>query len=153
MRTIVQSCKRVIGAPTMFKNPDDATIRKILFTSRTIVIVGCSAKEHRDSNMIARLLIQRGHRVFPVNPNYDSVLGLKCYPDLLSVPADVEMVDVFRRSEFVAGVTDQAIECGAKILWTQLGVYDEEAARRAQQAGLIVVMDRCPAIEYRRLGH
>lgn len=136
----------------MFLNPDDATIREILSTPKTIAVVGCSAKSYRDSNMIARLLIQKGHRVIPVNPNYDSVLGLQCYPHLSSVPEPVEMVDVFRRSEFLREVAGQAIECGAKILWAQLGVYDEVAAQRAQQAGLIVIMDRCPAIEYRRLG-
>ena len=111
-----------------------------------------SPKEYRDSNRIASLLIRRGHKVIPVNPGHRQILGLPCYPDLLSIPEKVEIVDVFRRSEFVAQVADQAIQIGAKILWTQLGVYDEAAAGKAIQAGLIVVMDRCPAIEYRRLG-
>jgi len=96
--------------------------------------------------------MRKGHNVIPVNPGHRQILGVSCYRDLASVPEPVEMVDVFRRSEFVGGVADQAIAIGAKIFWTQLDVYDEDAAERALAAGLIVVMDRCPAIEYRRLG-
>jgi uncharacterized protein len=136
----------------MFQNPNDSIIREILSNHRTIAVVGCSPKEYRDSNRIASLLIHRGHKVIPVNPGHRQILGLPCYPDLLSIPEKVEMVDVFRRSEFVAQVAEQAIQVGAKILWTQLGVYDEEAAEKAINAGLVVVMNRCPAIEYRRLG-
>lgn len=136
----------------IFKNPDDSTIRDILYKDRTIAVVGCSPREERDSNRIARLLIARGHRVIPVNPGHREILGLTSYPNLLSVPSGVEMVDVFRRSEYVPEIAEQAIKMGAKILWTQLGVWHEEAALKAQKAGLIVVMDRCPAIEYRRLG-
>jgi predicted CoA-binding protein len=136
----------------MFQNPDDQTIREILSSHRTIAVVGCSPKEFRDSHRIAALLMRRGHKVIPVNPGHREILGVPCYPDLISIPEKVEMVDVFRRSEFVAQVADQAIRVGAKILWTQLGVYDEGAAKKATDAGLIVVMDRCPAIEYRRMG-
>jgi predicted CoA-binding protein len=136
----------------MFQNPDDAVIREILTNPRTIAVVGCSPKEHRDSNAIARLLMRRGHRVIPVNLGHREILGVPCYPDLRSIPEKVDMVDVFRRSEYVAGVAEEAIAIGAKILWTQLGIEDEQAAAKAQQAGLIVIMDRCPAIEYRRLG-
>jgi len=135
----------------MFKNPDDTVIREILSGPRTIAVVGCSPKGERDSNAIARLLLRKGHRVIPVNPGHRQILDQICYPDLLSIPEPVEMVDVFRRTEYVAGVTDQAIRIGAKILWTQLGIYDEESAKKALQAGMIVVMDRCPAIEYHRL--
>lgn len=135
----------------MFQNPPDSTIREILSQPRTIAVVGCSPKMERDSNQIARLLINRGHHVIPVNPGHRQILGQACYPDLLSIPEQVEMVDVFRRSEFVPDVADQAIQAGAKILWTQLGVWNEDAAEKARQAGLIVIMDRCPAIEYRRL--
>ena len=135
----------------MFQNPDDSVIREILAQSRTIAVVGCSPKEYRDSHAIARLLMRRGHKVIPVNPGHTEILGVKCYPDLLSIPEKVEMVDVFRRSEFVPDVASQAIQIGAKILWTQLGVWSEEAARKAQNAGMIVIMDRCPAIEYGRL--
>jgi uncharacterized protein len=135
----------------MFQNPPDSVIREILAKHRTIAVVGCSPKEWRDSNTISRLLINRGHKVVPVNPGYREILGLECYPDLHSIPFPVEMVDVFRRSEFVPDIAEQAIETKARILWTQLGVYHEEAAQKALDAGLIVIMNRCPAIEYRRL--
>jgi predicted CoA-binding protein len=135
----------------MFKNPDDSVIREILSKHRTIAVVGCSPKPVRDSNSIARLLISRGHHVIPVNPGHREILGLPCYRSLLEVPDKVEMVDVFRRSEYVPEIAQQAVEVGAKILWTQLGVWSEEAAEIAQQAGITVIMDRCPAIEYRRL--
>ncbi len=134
-----------------FTDPPDETIREILATPRTFAVVGCSADPARDSHRIARLLRERGHRVIPVNPNEREVLGMPCYPSLRDVPEPVEVVDVFRRPEFVAGVVDEAIAVGAKILWLQLGVIDEAAALRAQDAGMTVVMDRCPAIEYRRL--
>lgn len=136
----------------MFQNPNDAEIRKILAEPRTIAVVGCSPKPVRDSHQIARLLMNRGHHVIPVNPGHRTILEVHCYPDLLSIPEQVEMVDVFRRSEYLPEIVDQAIQAGAKIFWTQLGVWHEEAALRAQRAGLVVVMDRCPAIEYRRLG-
>jgi predicted CoA-binding protein len=136
----------------VFQNPDDAEIRKILDEPRTIAVVGCSPKPVRDSHQIARLLMSRGHRVIPVNPGHRTILDVSCYPDLLSIPEPVEMVDVFRRSEYLPEIVDQAIQAGVKIFWTQLGVWHEEAALRAQKAGLIVVMNRCPAIEYGRLG-
>jgi predicted CoA-binding protein len=135
----------------MFHNPDDAVIREILSKPRTIAVVGCSPKPQRDSNAIARLLLLRGHRVIPVNPGHRQILDQTCYPDLLSIPEPVEMVDVFRRTEYVSGIADQAIHIGAKILWTQLGIYDEASAERARNAGMIVIMNRCPAIEYQRL--
>ncbi len=136
---------------SMFQNPEDPVIDEILSRHRTIAVVGCSPKAERDSNMIARLLLRKGHQVIPVNPGHRQILGQTCYKDLLSIPVPVEMVDVFRRSEYIAGIAEQAVRIGAKILWTQLGVYDESAARFAQDAGLIVIMNRCPAIEYRRL--
>jgi predicted CoA-binding protein len=89
--------------------------------------------------------------VIPVNPGHQEILGETCYARLRDIPEKVDMVDIFRRSEQVAPIVDDAIETGAKIVWMQLGVIDEQAAARAQEAGLIVVMDRCPAIEYRRL--
>jgi predicted CoA-binding protein len=135
----------------MFQNPPDSVIRDILSRSRTIAVVGCSPKIERDSHRIAKLLLTRGHRVIPVNPGHEQILGQKCFPDLLSIPEPVEMVDVFRRSEYVPGIAEQAIQIGARILWTQLQVWHEQAAQQALDAGLIVIMDRCPAIEYRRL--
>jgi len=134
-----------------FVNPPDATIREILATPRTVAVVGCSGNPARDSHRIAALLQSRGHRVIPVNPTETVVLGERCYPGLRDVPEKVDMVDVFRRSEFVAAVAEDAIAIGASILWLQLGVIDDRAALAARDAGLTVVMDRCPAIEYRRL--
>ncbi len=136
----------------MFQNPPDSVIRDILTNHRTIAVVGCSPKEWRDSNSISRLLIAKGHQVVPVNPGHREILGLTCYRDLRSIPFPVEMVDVFRRSEYVPEIADQAIEIKARILWTQLGIYSEQAAQKASDAGLIVIMNRCPAIEYRKLG-
>jgi len=139
-----------------FQNPPDAAIREILADPATVAVVGCSDNPARDSLRIAMLLKSRGFRVIPVNPAIApdalrEVLGERCYPDLVSIPDPVEMVDVFRRSEFVVEVAEQAIRKGARILWCQLGVINLEAARRARETGMTVVMDRCPAIEYARL--
>jgi predicted CoA-binding protein len=134
-----------------FQNPADETIRTILSTPQTVAVVGCSPNPERDSHRIAQLLQRKGHRVIPVNPGQREILGEPCYDSLKDIPTPVDMVDIFRRSEFVAPIVDDAIAIGAKIIWMQLGVIDEEAAAKAQQAGLTVVMDRCPAIEYRRL--
>jgi predicted CoA-binding protein len=126
-------------------------VRQLLGQPCTVAVVGCSPDPRRDSHRIAALLQSKGHRVIPVNPAGGSMLGERCYRSLLSIPEKVEMVDVFRRPEFVDEVADQAIAIGARVLWLQLGVIHPAAAQRARQAGLIVVMDRCPAIEYRRL--
>lgn len=134
-----------------FENPADGVIREILATPRTIAVVGCSPDPTRDSHHVAQLLVRRGHRVIPVNPRVEEILGLRTYPSLAAVPDAVEMVDVFRRPEEVASLADQAIAIGARILWLQLGVVDERAAERARAAGLTVVMNRCPVIEYQRL--
>jgi len=139
-----------------FQNPPDAAIREIIAHPATVAVVGCSDNPARDSLRIAMLLKSRGFRVIPVNPAIApdalrEVLGERCYPDLVSIPDPVEMVDVFRRSEFVVEVAEQAIRKGARILWCQLGVINLEAARRARETGMTVVMDRCPAIEYARL--
>lgn len=134
-----------------FQNPPDATIKEVLSTPQTVAVVGCSPNPDRDSHRIAKLLKTRGHRVIPVNPGHREILGETCYASLRDIPEKVDMVDIFRRSEHVAPIVAEAIETGARIVWMQLGVIDEQAAARAQEAGLIVVMDRCPAIEYRRL--
>ena len=134
-----------------FQNPPDDAIRALLATSQTVAVVGCSPNPERDSHRIAKLLQSRGHRVIPVNPGQRSILGETCYARLRDIPEQVDMVDIFRRSEEVAPIVDEAIEVGARIIWMQLGVIDEQAASAAQAAGLTVVMDRCPAIEYRRL--
>lgn len=134
-----------------FQNPPDAVIKAVLSTPQTVAVVGCSPNPDRDSHRIAKLLQDRGHRVIPVNPGQREILGEPCYAGLRDIPSSVDMVDIFRRSEHVAPIVDEAIDTGAKIVWMQLGVIDEQAAMKAQDAGLIVVMDRCPAIEYRRL--
>ena len=139
-----------------FTNPSDAEIRAILSRPTTVAVVGCSDNPQRDSLRIAKLLKGRRFKVIPVNPQLDAdalrgALGEKCYPDLASITEPVEIVDVFRRSEFVPQIVEDAISKGARVLWCQLGVIHLDAARRAQRAGLTVVMDRCPAIEYARL--
>lgn len=134
-----------------FENPSDDSIRTILATPKIIAVVGCSPDPDRDSHRIAALLQAKGHRVIPVNPTSKEILGERCYASVREIPEKVDMVDVFRRPEFVDTIADDAIAVGAKILWLQLDVINESAARKAQQAGITVVMDRCPAIEYRRL--
>jgi predicted CoA-binding protein len=134
-----------------FTNPPDAQIRDILAVPRTIAVVGCSPHPERDSHRIAALLKAKGHKIIPVNPACQAILGERCFASLRDIPTAVDMVDVFRRPEFVAQIVDDAIALRARILWLQLGVINELAAYKAQQAGLVVVMDRCPAIEYRRL--
>jgi predicted CoA-binding protein len=118
---------------------------------RTWAVVGCSPSPSRDSHRIAALLQRRGHRVIPVNPECDEVLGERAYPSLKDIPEPVDVVDIFRRSDAAGAHVDEAIEVGARAVWLQLGVIDEEAADRARAAGLEVVMDRCPAIEIPRL--
>jgi uncharacterized protein len=139
-----------------FQNPPDEVIRAILARPTTVAVVGCSDDPGRDSLRIATLLKRKGFRVIPVNPTLPpeallSALGERGYPDLASIPDAIEIVDVFRRPEHVAEIVEQAIAKQARILWCQLGVVDLDAARRAQNAGMTVVMDRCPAIEYSRL--
>ncbi len=130
---------------------DIETLRRILSTYKRIGMVGLSANWYRPSNFAAKYLIDHGYTVIPVNPGYEEVLGQKCYPSLLDIPDPVEVVDIFQRSEKVPPLVDQAIEIGAKVVWMQLGVVHEEAAERARQAGLEVVMDRCMKIEFGRL--
>ena len=121
------------------------TEEEILKKYHTIAVVGASPDPERYSNTVMRYLRRNGYRVIPVNPTIDKVLGLKSYPDLLSVPEKVEIVDVFRAPEKVMPTVDEAIAIGAKVLWFQEGVVNEEAAAKARQAGLVVVMDRCIA--------
>jgi predicted CoA-binding protein len=139
-----------------FTNPTDAEIHEILAHPATVAVVGCSDNPARDSLRIAMLLKRKGFRVIPVNPQLqpDALMGSlaeRCYPDLASIPDPVQMVDVFRRSEYLPEIAEAAIAKGARVLWCQLGVVNLEAAARARAAGLTVVMDRCPAIEYGRL--
>lgn len=130
---------------------DIPTLRRILKTSRTIAVVGLSAEWHRPSYFAAKYMQQHGYRVIPVNPRYAQVLGERCYPSLAEVPGPVDIVDVFRRTGDVLPIARQAVAIGAKCLWQQIGVKNEEAARLARDAGLDTVMDRCVKIEHARL--
>ncbi len=126
-------------------------LRRLLLDTRTIAVVGLSANWHRPSYFAAKYMLDRGYTIIPVNPAYPEILGQKCYPSLRDIPVPVDLVDVFRKPEEVLPVVDDAIAIGARALWLQLGVINPEAVRRAEEAGLKVVMDRCVKIEYARL--
>jgi predicted CoA-binding protein len=116
---------------------------EILGSYRVVAVVGLSPNQERDSYRVARYLQEHGYRVIPVNPTASEVLGERCYPDLVAVPDKVEIVDIFRRSNDVTPVVEQAIRIGAKAVWMQEGIINEDAALLARQAGIPVVMDRC----------
>ncbi|HXR56943.1 MAG TPA: CoA-binding protein [Casimicrobiaceae bacterium] len=130
---------------------DIAGLRRILARSRTLAVVGLSAQWYRPSYFAAKYMQDHGYRIIPVNPRYDEVLGEKCYPDLRAIPEPVDLVDCFRRSSDIPPIADSAIAIGAKVLWMQLGVVNDEAAQRASDAGLDVVMNRCVKIEHARI--
>ena len=132
-------------------NPNNAEMRELLNEVKTIAVIGLSANESKASHEVAKYLQQNGYKIIPVNPGIDEVLGEKSYPDLKAIPESIDVVDVFRRSEFVPEVADQAIAIGAKILWLQLGVINEESARKAREAGLTVIQDACMLQEHRKL--
>lgn len=124
---------------------------KILNEYHTVAVVGVSPNPKRPSCRVASYLTRHGYRVIPVNPNTQQILGKTSYPDLGSIPEKVEVVDIFRRSEEVPSIVDEAIKIGAKAVWMQEGVINEEAATKATNAGLLVVMDKCMRKEHRRL--
>lgn len=130
---------------------DIPTLRKVLQDNKVIAVVGLSARWYRPSFFAAKYLQEKGYRIIPVNPNHNEILGEKCYPDLSSIPEPVDVVDIFQRSESVPPFVEQAILIGAKVVWMQLGVIHEAAARQARDAGLEVVMDHCMKIEHARL--
>ena len=130
---------------------DIAGLRRILRNSRTLAVVGLSAQWHRPSYFAAKYMRDHGYRIFPVNPRYDEVLGQRCYPDLQSVPEPIDIVDCFRKAEEIPAIADAAVAVGAKVLWMQLGIVNDEAAQRASAAGLDVVMNRCVKIEHARI--
>ncbi len=131
-------------------NSDDA-IREILLSARTIASVGLSSNEEKDSYGVASYLKEQGYRIIPVNPTATEILGEKAYPDLQSVPEKIDLVQVFRKPEDVPPVVDDAIKAGAKFVWMQEGIVNEEAAQKAREAGLQVVMDACMRASHRRL--
>ena len=130
---------------------DIPTLRRILLETRVIASVGLSANWYRPSYFAAKYLQEHGYRIIPVNPNYQEILGEKCYASLLDIPERVDVVQLFQRAERVPPFVEEAIKIGAKVVWMQLGVVNEEAAARAREAGLEVVMDRCMKIEHARL--
>ncbi len=132
-------------------NPDDVEVKALLERSRVIAVVGLSSNPERDSNRVARYLIARGFTVVPVNPRESEILGQTSYPDLASIPGEVDIVDIFRKVEFIPAIVDAAIARGAKAVWMQLGLAHNESAEKARQAGLDVVMSRCIKIEHERL--
>jgi uncharacterized protein len=128
-------------------------IEAILRSCHTIAVVGLSGRRFRPSYGVAEYMQKAGYRIIPVNPMESQVLGEKSYPDLDSIPDAVDIVDIFRRSEFVPEVVEAAIRKGAKVIWMQEGVVHEDAARRAEAAGLVVIMDRCILKDHRRLAY
>ena len=134
-----------------FDHPD--IIQRILKECRTIAVVGLSSNPGRPSYSVAGYMKQQGYRVIPVNPHEVKVFGEHAHPSLAAIPDKVDLVNVFRRSEEAGAVVDEAIRIGAKAVWLQEGVRDDAAARRAQQAGLLVVMDRCWLKEHHMRGN
>jgi predicted CoA-binding protein len=132
-------------------NEDINTLRRILRDTKTIAVVGLSANWWRPSFFAAKYLQERRYRIVPVNPQYPEILGEKSYAKLGDIPFKVDVVDCFRKSEEIPALAEEAIAIGAKVLWLQLGVINQDAADRAQAAGLEVVMDRCMKIEHGRL--
>ena len=130
---------------------NNSEIFEILNKYNSIAVVGMSDNPMRPSHQVATYLIDAGYKVFPVNPNCKEILGLECYPDLKSIPGKVDIVDVFRRPEYVLSLVEETVEIGAKVIWLQLGVINHEAVLKAQSVGLIVIMDRCIKIEHRRM--
>ena len=130
---------------------EQSEIIEILNKYKSIAIVGLSDSTMRPSNQVAVYLINAGHKIFPVNPKHEKILGLTCYPDLKSIPVKIDIVDIFRRPEYVLPIVEQTIEIGAKAIWMQLSVINHEAALKAKSHGLKVVMDRCIKIEHRRM--
>jgi len=123
----------------------------ILNEYRIIAMVGLSTDPSRPSHRVANYLISHGYKVIPVNPDAQEILGTRSYSDMSSIPEPIEIVDIFRRSEEVMPIVDEAIKIGAKVVWMQEGVINKEAALKAQDAGLLVVMDRCMLKEHKRL--
>ena len=124
---------------------------KEIFGLKTIAVVGISDNPERPSNFVAKFLEEHGYQIIPVNPNLSEWDGKKCYPDLMSIPVKVDIVDIFRRPEAIPPIVDEAIAIKAKVVWMQEGIVNEEAAAKARSAGIEVVMDKCMKKEYVRL--
>ena len=131
---------------------DDAFVDQILRTTKTIALIGASIKKERPSNSVMRNLLKRGYQVFPVNPGHagNEILGQKCYSKLSEIPHEIDMVDVFRQSNAVPEIVEQAILSEVKTLWLQLDIRHPQAEEKARRNGIVVVSERCPNIEFRR---
>ena len=129
---------------------DSEKIRRILRTHKTLAVVGLSAQWHRPSYFAAKYMQEHGYRIVPVNPGYDEILGERCYKSLRDIPHPVDVVDCFRKSAEIPAIAEDAIAIGAKVLWMQLGVHNDQARARAEAAGLEVVENRCVKIEHGR---
>lgn len=130
---------------------DIAGLRRVLAQHRTIAVVGLSANWYRPSYFAAKYMLDHGYRVIPVNPAYGEVLGQRCYPSIAAIPGPVDIVDAFRKPAEMPAIAREAVAKGAKVLWMQLGIRNDEAARIAMDAGLDVVADRCVKIEHARI--
>ncbi len=130
---------------------DTNPLRTLLTHSTTIAVVGLSPKEDRASNSVARYLLEKGYTVIPVNPGQQQILGQTCYPDLQSIPGHIDIIDIFRKSEDVLPIVEQAIHCDCTAIWMQLGIKNQQAADLAQDHNLLVIMDKCIKIEHARL--
>ncbi|MDR7435682.1 MAG: CoA-binding protein [Armatimonadota bacterium] len=128
----------------------DEEIRRVLEMAKVIAVVGLSPNPSRPSHDVASYLKKHGYRIIPVNPHAAEILGERSYPDLREVPEPVDIVNIFRRPEFVPSIVESAIAIGAKAIWMQLGIVHEEAAARAREAGILVVMDRCIKVEHQK---
>jgi len=136
---------------TTFANPDEEAIRRLLEETKRVVVVGLSPKAFRDSHRVARYLQEQGYEVVPVYPRENEILGQKVFRRVQDVPGPIDLVNVFRRSEDLPAVFDDVLSSDATAVWTQLGCVDEEGARRARDAGLTVVMNRCVMVDHSRL--
>jgi predicted CoA-binding protein len=138
--------------PTIMPINTDEGIRELLTSTKTIALVGASTNPQRASHAVMRYMMDRGYRVIPVNPNEPEICGQKAYASVKDIPEPIDMVDIFRRSEDTGPIIDEAIAIGAKSIWLQLNIFNEEGTKKAEAAGLKVVVDRCPAIDMPRLG-
>jgi predicted CoA-binding protein len=134
-----------------YQNPSDERLAEILKAHKNVAVAGLTPKQESPANRVARFLKRHGFRIYPVNPRYESVLGEIAWPYIRNISEPVDIIDVFRRPEHLGGVIEDAVTVGAKVIWLQLGIFDEEFAAEAEKAGLEVVMDRCMKKEYERL--
>ena len=131
-------------------NPVEDEIREILEGSKTIAIVGLSDKPDRDSNRVAKYLMEHGYKIIPVNPAKSEILGEKCYPDLQSIPDKIDIVDIFRKVDAIPSIVDEAIKINPKTIWLQLGLAHHESAEKVRNAGIKIVQSKCTKIEHNR---